>query len=50
MCGNHVLVFAIRRRVGEERSLNWIERRGSEETFSWIDGGVESYKEGGDEV
>jgi hypothetical protein len=50
MCGNHVLVFAIRRRVREERSLNWIKRRGSEETFGWIDGGVESYKEGGDEV
>lgn len=42
MRGNDVLVLAIRRRVGEEGSLNWIERRGSEETFGWIDGGVES--------
>ena len=42
MRGNDVLVFAIRRRVREERSLNWIERRVSEDTFGWIDGGIES--------
>lgn len=50
MGGYDILVLAIGRRVGEERSLDWIEGRGSEEAFGWGEGCIESYEESGEEV
>lgn len=45
-----VFVLAIRRRVREERVLDGLERRGSENAFGGGERGIESEKESGEEV
>jgi hypothetical protein len=45
-----VLVLPIGGRVGEERGMDWVEGRGSEEALRLGESGVESEKERGEEV
>lgn len=43
-------MLSIGGRVGEERGLDWVEGRGSEEALRLGERGVESEKERGEEV
>lgn len=48
--GDSILVLSIRRRVREERGLDWIERWGSEEAFGWGERVVESKEKSWEEI